>query len=153
MAITPAPPTDAAGTAGRVVSELYTALAHRDAGRAAELLADDVTWVVPDTLPAGGAYRGREAVGAYVGRLLETWRQLTFEPERSIEDRGHVAVSGQSHVTCALTGRRDRIPFAHFVAVEGGKVVAVDEHTDTMRIAALLQDGRRPSTHAVWDDF
>jgi ketosteroid isomerase-like protein len=151
MATTPAPPT--AGTAGRVVSELYTALAHRDAARATGLLADDVSWIVPDTLPAGGAYRGREAVGAYVARLLETWRQLTFEPERSIEDRGSVAVSGQSHVTCALTGRRDRIPFAHFVEVEDGKVVALDEHTDTMRIATLLQHDRRSSTHAVWNGF
>jgi ketosteroid isomerase-like protein len=101
----------------------------------------------------GGAYHGRDAVGAYVTRLLETWRQVTFEPERSIEDRGRVAVSGQSHVTCALTGRRDRIPFAHVVEVDGGKVVTLDEYTDTMRIAALLHDDRRSSAHAIWADL
>src|SRR6478672_8822473 len=131
MAITPTPTADATGAAGRVVQDLYAALARRDATWVDALLADDVTWAVPHTLPAGGAYHGREAVGAYVTRLLETWRQ----------------------VTCALTGRRDRIPFAHVVEVDGGKVVALDEYTDTLRIAALLHDDRRSSTHAIWADF
>jgi len=153
MAITPTPTADATGAAGRVVQDLYAALARRDAAWVDALLADDVTWAVPHTLPAGGAYHGREAVGAYVTRLLETWRQVTFEPERSIEDRGRVAVSGQAHVTCALTGRRDRIPFAHVIEVDGGRIVALDEYTDTLRIAALLHDDRRSSTHAIWTDF
>jgi ketosteroid isomerase-like protein len=55
-------PPSATGAAGRVVQDLYAALARRDAATVTELLADDVTWAVPDTLPAGGAYHGRDAV-------------------------------------------------------------------------------------------
>jgi ketosteroid isomerase-like protein len=121
-----------------VVTGLYSAMYERDAAGAAELLTEDVTWTVPDSLPAGGAYHGREAVGAYLNMLGETWHALEHRPERFVEDDRHVVVTGQSALTSSLTGEKDRIPFAHVMRIEDGRIAMFDEFTDTVRLARLI---------------
>jgi ketosteroid isomerase-like protein len=130
--------SDAETANGRVVDDLYAALNERDPRAATHLLHEDVTWTVPDSLPAGGAYRGRAAVNAYLASLGQAWHALELHPERFVEDGRHVAVTGQTAMTSALTGETDRIPFAHVVTVQGGKIAAFDEFTDTARITRLI---------------
>jgi ketosteroid isomerase-like protein len=121
-----------------VVEDLYAAISERDADGATHLLAEDVTWTVPDSLPAGGAYHGREAVGAYLSRLVDTWHELEHRPERFVEDDRHVVVTGESAMTASKHGERDRVPFAHVMRIDGGRIASVDEFTDTVRITRLL---------------
>jgi ketosteroid isomerase-like protein len=121
-----------------VVGELYAAINERDANGATDLLTEDVTWTVPDSLPAGGSYHGREAVGAYLSRLVDTWHELEHRPERFVEDDRHVVVTGRSAMSVSKHGERDRIPFAHVLKVDGGQIASFDEFTDTVRIARLL---------------
>ena len=121
-----------------IVNGLYAAIYERDPAAAAELLTEDVTWTVPDSLPAGGAYHGREAVGAYLNMLSETWHVLEHRPERFVEDDRHVVVTGQSALTSSLTGEKDRIPFAHVMKIDGGRIAVFDEFTDTVRMARLI---------------
>jgi ketosteroid isomerase-like protein len=137
---------DTARQSHDVVTRLYSAINDGDQRGATELLTDDVTWTVPDSLPAGGAYHGRMAVGTYLKTLGETWHALEHRPERFVEDDRHVVVTGQSALTSSLTGEKDRIPFAHVMKVHGGKIAAFDEFTDTRRMAKLI--GNPGSTEA-----
>ena len=97
-----------------------------------------MTWTVPDSLPAGGAYHGREAVGAYLTCSVDTWHLLEHRPERFVEDDRHVVVTGHSALTSTPTGEQDRIPFAHVMKIEGGSIAALDEFTDTVRMTRLI---------------
>jgi ketosteroid isomerase-like protein len=130
--------SDRPTAAGRVVDDLYSALNERDMSGATDLLAEDVTWTVPDSLPAGGAYRGRAAVTAYLTRLAAAPDPVELQPERYIEEDRHVVVTGQTAMTSSQTGSRDHVPFAHVLTVQNGKVAAFDEFTDTLRVAQLI---------------
>ena len=110
----------------------------RDRPAAADLLTEDVDVDGARLPPAGGAYHGREAVGAYLNMLGETWYLLEHRPERFVEDDRHVVVTGQSALTSSLTGEKDRIPFAHVMKIEGGRIAMFDEFTDTVRMARLI---------------
>jgi ketosteroid isomerase-like protein len=130
--------TETTNDSRAIVAGLYSAMHERDPAAAADLLTEDVTWTVPDSLPAGGAYHGREAVGAYLNMLGETWYLLEHRPERFVEDDRHVVVTGQSALTSSRTGEKDRIPFAHVMKIDGGRIAAFDEFTDTVRMARLI---------------
>ena len=123
---------------GTVVASFYLALAGGYLARAAELLADDVTWRVPDTPAGAGVHRGRTAVSAYLA-TFDPWEALDLHPERFVSSDCHVIVAGYYRARAASPDRSAQVAFVHVCAVEDGQIVAIDEVAD--RNGALRMSG------------
>src|SRR2546423_14688725 len=61
------------------VNEAYEAFGRGDIASVLALLADDVEWSSPLTLPHGGQFRGKTGVGAFFQGIGEQWTGLHLE--------------------------------------------------------------------------
>src|SRR5205823_1933952 len=110
-----------------------------DRERVLSLLADDVDWRIPETLPYGGHFRGH-------GGVLETRRieSENFQPGQKFSQDDvfrsddQVVVIGRMTATTQASGRPLEVPFSHVCTVCDGKVAARHQYTDTEAILEAL---------------
>ena len=124
---------DAASQA--VVESLYSAFGAGDMDTVTRVLADDVTWLEAPNGPyaAPTAYRGRDAVFANVfGAIAADFDDFAATPSRFHADDGTVVAEGIYTGRGKATGLPLAAPFAHVFEVEGGRIVAFRQYTDTV---------------------
>ena len=110
------PPTE-------IVSEMYAAFARGDIEAVLELLAPDVRWVTPTTLPwSRGEYAGRDGVGEYFGRFATALEDAAVQPHELIDCGDRVVALGEERARVRRTGRRFASPFVHVISVKDGRV-------------------------------
>jgi len=118
----------------------YTATMQADFPASLELLSEDVVWInlLPEHVPFGGEYRGREGVTAYFQLMAET-----FEIGRYLYDQFEFIESGNTVVVVGFEKDGKAIPTGkvfdlHFVWVvkfnDDGKICYLREHNDTAAI-------------------
>lgn len=83
-------------------------------------LAEDVDWEIAPGFPEEGRYRGREAVRAMFGRLMENFGDFAVVlDEMFAGEGGRVVALGEYRGTAKKTGRSFVVPFAHVWTVDG----------------------------------
>ena len=114
---------------GDVVRQAYEAFERADIPAVLEVMADDVQWDVPELLPQGGSFSGREDVGRFFQRLGETYDGLSIDIHDLIDGDERVAgvgvASGNLH-----SGDRIEYGFVHVFDVSDGKVTRFREYAD-----------------------
>jgi ketosteroid isomerase-like protein len=124
------PPADV-----EVTKRLYEALEQRDRDALERVLAEDVDWLVPATLPWGGRRRGIESVAEGAAILRETVRNSRFEQDEYIDvGDGEVVVLGRLRGEGVLIDEPFEAEFAHHFKVTDGRVSRFQAYVDTAEI-------------------
>ena len=124
----------------------YTATMQADFPASLELLSEDVVWInlLPEHVPFGGEYRGREAVTAYFQLMAETFLigSYLYDQFEFIESGNTVVVVGFEKDGKAIpTGRVFDLHFVWVVKFnDDGKICYLREHNDT----AVIGDAFKP---------
>ena len=96
-----------------------------------ETLADDVEWVVPESLPWGGSFRGREGVGEFFAQLPEYFDELIVNVDELL-DAGDAVVDVGHFSGTAKGGRElDDIPYVFIWRMKDGTASSFREYGDT----------------------
>ena len=92
----------------RLAQSAYEAFGRGDMAALAEVMADDIEWVVPgdpDDNPDAGTFKGKEAVLGWFGGLAWTLDYTTFEPREFIAQNDKVVSLLYAEATVRNTGR------------------------------------------------
>ena len=113
----------------------YDAFARQDIEGVMAAFDDGIDWDVPDSVPWGGHYRGKDEVGGFFGKLAEYVDELNVEPQEYIDAGDKVIVTGRHHGN--IGGEQFETRFAMVWTMAGGKAVAFKEFSDMTPMARL----------------
>ena len=128
------------GEASKRVVERYFEAMRTGAPDLPDLLADDVTWWVPEASPLGGTHAGKAAVLALMGSgtdLYDPTVPFEITIESIIAEGGRVAVQLVMEARTAR-GEPYRNDYHFAFEVADGKIAAVREYLDTLYVQQKL---------------
>jgi len=128
------------------VRQGYEAFARGDVAGVLALMADDVRWSTPRSVPFGVDVQGREAVGAFFASLGQHFTELSVVPSTYLADDDVVVARGRTTGRTRSGGTVDA-PFAHVWTMRDGIVAAFEEHTDTAALNLALALPAPRATH------
>jgi ketosteroid isomerase-like protein len=126
-------PVDTETTRG-VVRRLYEAYVRGDEARVADLIHEDIDWVVYgpiDVFPFAGARRGKAAVLKALAAIARDYELRRYVPEQIVADGDRAAVLSDAAFMQRATGRLLRFRIANFLRFHDGKLIEFREFTDT----------------------
>jgi ketosteroid isomerase-like protein len=110
-----------------VVNEAYAAFGRGDIESLLELLSEEIDWHVPEVLPQGGSFRGRDGVGEFFAGIPREWPEFEIEMDDLITEGDLVVGIGHAKGTLA-SGEAADYGFAHVFTVGDGKIVRFREY-------------------------
>jgi ketosteroid isomerase-like protein len=113
-----------------VISGLYASFAQGDIPGILGIVDEDIAWHTPETLPHGGDFRGREAVGRFFEGIGEHWESLVVEPEAVVSGGDRVVALAHVHGRLRATGEEVKYSAAHAWTLRDGTPVRFDEYVD-----------------------
>jgi uncharacterized protein (TIGR02246 family) len=131
--------TDNIDTTRALVETLVAARDAGDRAKVAEMVTEDVEYVIPRSL-GGQARRGDEAIDALSGGLTGKFFDLSTV-KRTIERitvEGDVAAVEQTMVGTTLGGKDYVNSYVWIYELRDGKFARLVEHVDTLHAARLL---------------
>ena len=120
-----------------LVRELYDAYGRRDGQRVAELIHDDVDWVIyapVGIFPFAGPRHGRAAVLQALGAIGEAYEIEAYTPEIILVDGDRAAVVSDVRHTQRAPARTLRFRVANFLRFKDGKVVEFREFSNSFDV-------------------
>ena len=122
------------GAASKALVERYFAALRSGDPTLPELLADDISWWVPESSPLGGTHQGKDAVLALMGSGTDLY-DVSVPLEITIESM--IAEGGRVAVQLVIDARTEKgEPYRnhyHFAfEVREGRIHAVREYLDTL---------------------
>jgi uncharacterized protein len=123
----------------RLAQSAYEAFGRGDMAALAEVMADDIEWVVPgdpDDDPNAGTFKGKEAVLGWFGGLASALDFTTFEPREFIAQNDKVVSLVYAEATVRGTGRAVVNHEAHVWTFRDGKLARFQNYFDTAAAAA-----------------
>ncbi len=123
----------------------YEAFARGDIEAAFADLRDDCVFRgTSPSLPAGGEYRGKEAIlGTWLPELGSTYEGIEVVPEQFIDGGDHVVVLGRERAT--VNGTRIDGPFCHVWRYEGDQVAEARFFDDSAQALRALEGTASPA--------
>src|ERR1700719_657408 len=95
------------------VSGLYAAFARGDVPAILAALGEEIEWHSPTTLPHGGDFHGREAIGEFFQGIGEHWESLEVDVEELVSGGETVVVLVKAHGCLRATGEESAYSAAH----------------------------------------
>jgi len=120
-----------------LVTDLYAAYARGDAERIAELIDDDIDWIIHGPMqifPFAGNRRGKMAVLEALGALAKDYVLERYEPRSMLVDGDRAAVMSDVAFKQRATGRTLRFHIANFLRFRDGRVVEFREFANTFDV-------------------
>jgi uncharacterized protein len=114
---------------GDLIRQAYDSFAQGNVQGVLDVLADDVTWNVPELVPQGGTANGKEEVGGFFQRLGDLYEEFGIEVTDLADGDDRVVGIGTARGTLRERGSIE-YGFAHVFDVEGGKVTRFREYVD-----------------------
>jgi ketosteroid isomerase-like protein len=124
-------------TTRNLVTDLYAAYARGDADRIAELIDDDIDWIIHGPMqifPFAGHRRGKMAVLEALGALAKDYVLERYEPRSMLVDGDRAAVMSDVAFRQRATGRTLRFHIANFLRFRDGRVVEFREFANTFDV-------------------
>jgi uncharacterized protein len=100
----------------------------------------DVEWVVPDTLPGGGALHGQLEVLELWDTVAKLFESTHPEPEEFLPAHDALIVRGTWQGRARSTGIRVESPFVHVLRFRDGKLASNQQYFDTAKILQALDE-------------
>jgi ketosteroid isomerase-like protein len=120
------------------VRSAYEAFGRQDIPAVLDTFGDDIQWDVPESLPFGGVFHGKEEVARFFGSLGDYYDELRVEPDEYLEAGEQVVVLGNHHGK-VKDGDSFDARFAMVWTMRDGKAASFKEYTDTAPIDRALQ--------------
>lgn len=103
------------------------------------VMSQEAVWDITPGFFNAAVYEGTDAILAFLKTNAQAFMSMTGVPERFFaDDDGHVTVLGHYAVT-AKDGRSDKVRFAHLWTIRDGKIVRLDQISDTLVLDQLRQ--------------
>lgn len=121
----------------------YCRALQSDPSALAKILADDVVWSPPRSAPVDGPFRGRDRFSKArkeAGARFFDLAGMQVTTKKVVAD-GDTVVVLQSLAGKALNGRDYSNGYVWVFTCANGKIVRMDEHTDTLRFQRIVMDG------------
>src|SRR4051794_5605463 len=116
------------GANATLVQDAYAAFGRGDIAAVLDLLADDVEWSSPRTLPHGGEFHGKTAVGGFFQSIGANWQSLSLDVE-AVGEVGPELVVGVLRAEGPRTsGERQSYGAAHAFTIRNGKIASFREY-------------------------
>jgi len=91
---------------------------------------------LPDSIPFGGTFEGREGFAEYLGGISSTIAMEAFGVDEIFADGERVVVLGRETSLVHATGKRYTMSWVHVLTVRNERVIHMREYNDT----AAMQD-------------
>ena len=125
----------------RLVRGLYDDFGSGNIPGALARMSPDIVWNEANNFPYadGNPYIGPDAVlqGVFA-RIGADWDGFTVEIDEILDAGDTVVGLGRYRGKCKATGREQDTQIAHVFRVRDGKVVAFQQHADTLHIARVM---------------
>lgn len=121
-------------TTRAAVTELYTAYANRNFERVAELIHEDIDWIIygpVQIFPFAGQRNGRNAVLEALGGIAREFALERYEPQVVIVEGDRAAVISDVAFKQRSTGRVLSMRLANFLRFRDGRVIEFREFANT----------------------
>jgi ketosteroid isomerase-like protein len=112
-----------------VVEGAYGAFARGDIASVIDAVDEQVSWDVPESVPHGGSFRGKEGVGEFFQGLGGKWEGLELEIEDLIDGGDNVIGVGRASGRLK-DGDTASYGFAHVFTIGDGRIVRFREYVD-----------------------
>lgn len=123
-----------------IVRAHYAASARGDIAEMMANVSPQVRWTEMAGFPCAGTWVGPHAVAENVFAVLgRDWIGYRFELENLIDAGDHVVGVGTYHGTFRATGKEMQARVAHVWKVEGGKIRAFEQFTDTLLVRQAMR--------------
>ena len=119
------------------VKGAYEAFARQDTEALMAGFDDAIDWDVPDSVPWGGKYHGKEEVGGFFASLAEQLDELNVQPSEFLDAGDRVIALGRH--TGSVGGESFETRFAMVWTMRDGKAVAFAEYSDMAPLAKALE--------------
>lgn len=118
----------------------YEAFQRGDLEAALDLAHDDVLWqgTTVENVPGAGEHRGKEGLVRMIAAIPEQWEDFRLSADQFVEEGDTVVVLGHVEARAKATGKPVKVPYAHVIAFEEGKVRRMTSLADTVIFAAAL---------------
>ncbi len=125
----------------RLVKQGYDHFKNGDIPSLLSLYSDDIEWQLPkmENVPFSGTRVGLDRVREFFAELDRNQEMKSFEPREFLADGDRVVVLGNYEWVVKETGRTFRAEFAHVYRVKDGKIISMQEYTDTGAASAAYQ--------------
>ena len=126
--------TDTTRTTRATVTDLYAAYARRDFDRVAQLIDEDVDWIIHGPVqifPFAGHRRGRNAVLEALGGIAKEYVLERYEPQIVIVEGDRAAVMSDVAFQQRSTGRVVSFHLANFLRFRDGRLIEFREFANT----------------------
>jgi ketosteroid isomerase-like protein len=120
------------------VRDAYDAFDRHDVDGLLGLLAHNVAWHAPETLPWGGTRHGRDGVVTYFELLDEHVEDGWGDPDEYFDAGERVIVLGRLRGRARATGREFEARFAHVWDLQDGVAITFDSIVDSGAVLAAL---------------
>ena len=120
---------------------VYDAFDRGDVEAMVELLAHDVEWHAPDSLPWGGTRHGHDGVRVFRDLLDEHVDAGWGDPDEFLEADDRIVVLGRFSGRARGSGRAFETPFVHVWTLSDGVPSRVTMHIDTAAVLRTLDGG------------
>lgn len=126
--------------------ERYDAFTRGDVSDALSLAHDDVLWqgTPVESVPGSGEHQGKEALQAMLAAIPGHWTDFRLSADQFVEQGDTVVVLGHVDAKAKATGTAVKVPFAHVLTFEAGKVRRMTSLTDTAIFVAALDKKPTP---------
>ena len=114
---------------GDLIRQAYDSFASGDVPAVLDVIADDATWDVPEIVPQGGSFSGKDEIGGFFQRLGELYESLELDHADLVDGDSRVAGVGTARGNLREGGSVE-YGYVHVFDVEGGKVTRFREYVD-----------------------
>ena len=121
-----------------IIENVYANLARGDVPAVLGAMADDIEWVEADGFPLPGTFVGPQNVleGVFM-RLGEIGDEYTVVPDRFVADGDTVVALGNYTWKHKSSAAPASVKMAHVWTMGDGKVIAFQQHVDTVKVREL----------------
>jgi uncharacterized protein len=113
-----------------VVGSIYDAFARADIPALLSALDEEIDWRVPENLPHGGHFTGRDGVAQFFQSIGDRWESLTVDVEDVIAGGDRVVVLASIHGQLRATGEDTGYTAAHIWTLRDGRPLRFAETVD-----------------------
>jgi ketosteroid isomerase-like protein len=120
-----------------VVIDLYDAYERRDLDRVAELIDDDVEWIIyapMQVFPFAGYRRGKSAVLRALAGIAKDYELKSYVPQVVVVDGDRAAVMSDVAFMQRATERTLHFHLANFLRIQNGRLVEFREFANTFDV-------------------